>query len=287
MRILVLGASGLLGSNIFVNLSSNASNQVFGTSSLKTSIPGLIPFQPNVQQIAKLCEENNIELVINCIAIASIEECEMRPEAAWLLNADFPRLVAEYCHLKSIPFIQISTDHFYSKPGSVRDETCEMISLNQYGFTKLAAERMVLISNPDSIILRVSFLGRNLIALSDSSLLSFMLNKLSSGQSIVGFEDVYFNPVSAKYISELIEILASAQFRGILHVAGAERMSKFDFAVRLAGKLDVNRELITRGDSNSLPNLVTRPKDLSLDISKLNSLFRLENVDQALDEVIG
>jgi dTDP-4-dehydrorhamnose reductase len=286
MRILVLGASGMLGSNIFVNLSSNASNKVLGTSSLKTSIPGLIPFEPNAEQLAKLCEENNIELVINCIAIANIEKCEIRPEAAWILNADFPRLVAEYCHAQSIPFIHISTDHFYSELGSVRNEMCKMVPLNQYGFTKLAAEKMVMNSNPNSMILRVSFLGKNLVSLKDSSLLSFMLNKLSSGQSIVGFEDVYFNPVSAKYISDLIQDLVRTQYKGILHVAGEERMSKFEFAVRLAEKLNLDRELITMGSSNSLPKLVTRPKDLTLDISKLKTLFRLENVDQALNEVI-
>lgn len=277
----------MLGSNLFVNLSSNASNIVIGTSSTRTSISGLIPFEPSAEQLAKLCEENNIELVINCIAIASIEECEIRPEAAWILNTDFPRLVAEYCHAQSIHFIHISTDHFYSEPESVRNEICKMVALNQYGFTKLAAERMVMSSNPNSMILRVSFLGKNLVSLKDSSLLSFMLNKLSSGQTIVGFEDVYFNPVSAKYISDLIQDLVRTQYKGILHVAGEERMSKFEFAVRLTEKLNLNRELITKGSSNSLPKLVTRPKDLALDISKLKTLFRLENVDQALNEVIG
>ena len=287
MRILVLGASGMLGSNIFINLCSNTNFSVFGTSSMKSTINGLIPIEPTVEHVAALCEKNEIDLVINCIALTSIEECESRPEAAWILNADFPREIASYCNLRNIRFIHISTDHFYSEPGTIRNETCNMIPLNQYGFTKLSAEKMVLSLNPNSIILRVNFLGKNLLKSKDSSLLTFMLDKLTSGSGINGFADVFFNPVSAKYISDLIEYLTSAELKGILHVAGVERLSKFEFATKLAERLNVASDLITKGMSGSQKNLVTRPKDLTLDISKLGTIFRLENVNQAITEVIG
>ena len=283
MRILVLGANGLLGSNIYSELSKV--HNVFGTYS-SNPVEGLFSCNLNIETVAEICNENNIEVLINCIGLTNIETCELFPEAAWRINAQWVHQLGEFCNFNQIKLVQISTDHFYSEPFEIRDENCEMVPVNQYGFTKLAAENFCLDTAPDSLILRVNFIARNRFGLADKSLLTFFLKEMQNGNAVTGFSDVSFSPVSAKYIAESIDALLKLSAYGLFNIASHDSISKFDFANLLAKSLGIDSAVVKPGSMLNLDNLANRPSSLSLNASKLSSIIKLPSIEQAIVEAL-
>ena len=283
LNILVLGANGLLGSNLYSELRKN--HTVLGTFATK-KVDGLIFCNLNINRVREICALNNIEIIINCIGLTNIESCDRFPEAAWQINARWVHQLAEFCNLAQIKFIQISTDHFISESHQVRDENCAMIPINQYGYTKLAAENFCLNFVSNFLILRVNFIATNRFGLPDQSLLTFFLNRLQSGGEIIGFSDVHFSPVSAKYLSEVINVLLKNDATGLFNVAASNSLSKFEFANMLAQSLEIDNSKVKSGSILNMPNLAIRPSNLSLNASKLSSHIELISIEQVIDEAL-
>lgn len=283
MRILVLGASGLLGSNLFNDLLT--SHDVYGTY-FSRPVQGLLPGSLNLEETSAICKENNIEVIVNCVGMTSIELCEKLPEAAWQINTHFVFKLGTLCKNLGIKLVHISTDHFDSLFEEPRNEDCKMVAVNQYGFTKLAAERICLNSFPQSIILRVNFIAKNRFGLKDNSLLTFVIDQLGTNKKLVGFQDVYFSPVSARFLSKVIDILISKNANGLFHVASNSSVSKFEFAQSVARYINIDANLVSTGSIQDFPQLTRRPSNLSLDASKLASAIELPTIEQSLKEVL-
>ena len=284
MNILILGASGLLGSNLFNELKIN--HNVIGTTSHYPDFKDLISTGIDIEIIRDICHKNKISLVINCVAITDIEYCENHPEAAWIVNSDFPYRIGELTRSMGIKFVHISTDHFITPFGDIRNEKTEAQVINQYSYTKLSSEKLILNCAPETLILRVSFIGTNRFGFFDKSLFSFMYNNLKSSKEFIGFEDITFNPVSAGYIADTILNLIESDVKGILNVGSSDSINKFEFAQKLASKLGCNKNLVKRGVSADKSDLVARPRELTLDITHLSIYCESQSVDLAIDQTL-
>ena len=102
---------------------------------------------------------NNIDLLINCLGLTSVEECEINPKKANYLNAEVPLILAKICFEHKINFIHISTDHLFDGLVELKSESDIPNPLNQYAITKLQGDQNVINNNPDSLIIRTNFFG--------------------------------------------------------------------------------------------------------------------------------
>ena len=287
MRVLILGASGLLGSNLYEDYQNLSF--VCGTKSAvseNNSSADLIPYSLDLVHLGKIVDRNQIDTIVNCIGLTNIEICENLPEKAWLINASFPGHLAKFCRNRDIKFVHISTDHFISPRRQIRDEHALMEPVNQYGYTKLEGERSITFLNPQALILRVSFIGRNRFMSNDNSLLSFVLSKLKNNETFNGYSDIFFSPVSASYIGRVIVKLTELREFGIFHVGGSEALSKYDFSKRVALKVGAPTDLVQKSLSDLNESLVIRPKILALDSSKLGQYIELQDLNSALSDVL-
>jgi len=282
-RYLVFGASGLLGARIFDDLSINF--ETFGT--FHSSVKAQSSYMRKIdlakrEQMQNIIEEIRPTHIINCIGLTNVEKCERLPEASWKLNSEIPFRLARISFAYDIKFIQISTDHFSSLVDSPRSELDFVFGINQYGFSKLLAESLILSENPKSLILRTNFFGTSKNR--EGSLLDFAIEKIRNGSLIDGFDDVIFSPVGIGEICRFLKSQKCSDASGVLNFASGKPISKYDFMIRVAIAMGNPDAQIVRSSIDSSSLTVKRPNYLALHPGRLSSEFSviLPGIDEML-----
>lgn len=286
MRLLVTGASGLLG----LNLSLLASRQGHAVTGLVHSRDlQHAPFE--VRQVDLLdmdrtldtIKDSEPDAIIHCAAIASINAAEKNPELSWQLNGAVPGELAAAASCWKIPFLHISTDAVFDGQQGGYRETDPTHPLSIYARTKLSGEQAVLTANPDAMIARTVFYGWSLSG--KRSLGEFFYNNLKESNPINGFEDVFFCPLYVETLAETLLEMLAAKLTGIYHVVGSESLSKFEFGQRIAHRFDFDPDLISPVRGSGLDRGAPRTSNLTLSNDKLQTALGhpLPNVDEGLD----
>jgi dTDP-4-dehydrorhamnose reductase len=272
-KALIIGSTGLLGSRLSKLLSNQY--ELTCTHHKNSPLPGFNSINvaiTSLSELEKLFSDNYFDVVINCAGLTNVEACETWPEAAWQLNATLPYRLAILSKKYNSRLIHISTDHFFSEHGTPRSEIEFMVPVNQYGYSKLAGEKYVLKFNDSATVIRTNFFG--LSTQGSHSLLDFLVSKLSSNQTIIGFEDVHFSPLGVSTLALLISEITKREMPGLINVAGGETVSKYEFACLVATALGSAKTLVHPGSVSSLGGSVARPSYLALDSTKLVTTFK-------------
>lgn len=277
-RILIVGASGLLGSRVYDRFKTN--NEVVGTSYAS----GLNSNHQYVDateysEVERLALDFKPHLIINCAGLTDVDVCESRPEYSWLLNVKLPANLARIANLMGSKFIQISTDHFENS--GLASESDDVLPVNVYGFHKLLAESIIDDIYPNQIIIRTNFFG--LSSGPKDSFLNWILNSLESENEIRGFKDIVFTPVGIEVLIDSIEFLMGIDYRGKINVSASESLSKFEFITKVARLCNYDKHLIIQDSVTNAVHLVSRPKNMSLSNRKLEELgMHIPTIDQMI-----
>jgi dTDP-4-dehydrorhamnose reductase len=271
-RVLVIGASGLLGSRIFRVLSGKV--ETYGTyfRSSSMNIPNFYGLDAtNYSDLSRLIKRIHPDRIINCLGLTDVEACDRSPEASWKLNTVIPIQIARLSQEISAQFIHISTDHFYSSLDVPRDESALMKPLNQYGFAKFAAENSILFENTNALIMRTNFFGISKKV--DKSILNFALTALKENRSIDGFSDVFFTPVGTSDIARFLLSDQSILTSGLLNFASRDTISKYDFLKLIAQIMGHSESLVRETSIKDSKLTVPRPSYLALSPNRLVNLL--------------
>ena len=279
MRVLITGASGLLGLNLA--LDACRSNEVVGVD--RNALPSA-PFRMVQADLLdpgafdRIAAEVKPDAVIHCAALADLDACEVRPDLAHQMNAGMPRQVAEVCALRGIRLIHISTDAVFSgeKEGSYV-ETDLPEPRGVYAITKLEGEQAVLHAHPSATVVRVNFYGWSLSQ--HRSLAEFFVGRLSDGSNVNGFTDVRFCPMFVGHLDAILLMMLPRKMPGIYHLVGPQSMTKYQFGVEIARQFGLPARLIS-------PQLVERSglhaqrsHNLWLSTNKISTELSLELPD--------
>jgi dTDP-4-dehydrorhamnose reductase len=271
MRILVTGASGLLGLNLCLLMQSN--HEIVGVDRSKLSN---VPFRLIRADLLDAEVEHRIldsvqpDWLIHCAAQANIDACEADPGQAQVLNSDLPGELAATCAHQGIRMVHLSTDAVFdgTRDGNYTEEDVPN-PLSVYARTKLDSERAVLSANPEVIVARVNFFGWSLTG--QRSLSEFFVNSLSAGQRVQGFTDVLFCPLFVADLAELLMKMLVKGLSGIYHVVGSESLTKYDFGVAIARKFGLDEQLISPVSVDESTLMASRSHNLRLSIHKLST----------------
>ena len=240
--------------------------EVFGTTN-----SGVTSLESNLYQLdATSCTEVmkillllKPDIVINSAGFTNVDQCESNPETSWLLNTTIPFVISKCCFETGSKFIQISTDHFQSTSLLPRTESEMVWAINQYGRSKLEAEKIVIETNPTSIIIRTNFVGWS--PESKHSLINWIVKT----KKLIGFEDTIFSPVSIQVLSSTISELIKLNYTGIINISSHKPISKYDFAILVVTSFNLSGALITKGLSSQASQKAIRPQNLALDNGRL------------------
>ena len=219
------------------------------------------------------------QLVLHCAALSRSSECEANPKLARKLNVEVTALLAELA--ADIPLFFLSTDLVFDGRTSNYDETAPVSPLGVYAETKAAAEQVIL-RNPKHTILRLSLNGGT-SPTGDRGFNEQMRRAWQAGQTVKLFTDEYRCPIPAKATARAIWELAARNQPGFYHLAGSERLSRWQIGRLLAARWP---QLKPRMESGSLKEYRGAPRapDTSLNCAKVQGLlsFRLPGLTEWL-----
>ena len=270
-RILITGASGLLGINL--------AHETMNTHDIVAVDRGKLVNAPfkilkadllDSDAIASVLDSAQPEWLINCAALADLDTCEDNPDLARRLNVELPLQLAKACKKRGVSFVHISTDAvFDGMTISFYKEEDEPNPLSVYAKTKLDGERAVLGEDPNALVARVNFYGWSLTG--KRSLAEFFFHNLSNNKSMSGFTDVMFCPMLVNDTARILIKMLEKKLNGLYHLVGSQAMSKYQFGVEIARKFNLREREISPKSINTSSLNARRSNNLCLSINKLST----------------
>jgi dTDP-4-dehydrorhamnose reductase len=267
--LVVTGGTGFLGSNVVAAAKREGRaviavghNNVSSQHDLHTVAADLTT--PGAAR--ELIHELQPEMLINCAALANVDESETNPGKAHLLNVDVPRELAIACRDAGIPITHVSTDSVFDGKLGQYKETDTPHPINEYARSKLEGERAVLSAMPDALVVRTNFIG--VASARGVGLGEWIADKLEAGERIKGFTDVIISPLEAGTLSELLMKMTDRGLSGMYHLGSSDDISKFDLARSIAAALGLDASLIEPATVGEGGLGAPRPLRISLDSSK-------------------
>lgn len=213
-------------------------------------------------------QKDQPQLVIHCAAISTIAVAQENPEFARRVNVEAAKLLAELA--AEIPFIFFSTDLVFDGRNGNYIETDAPNPLHLYGETKAAAEEIVL-KNPRHLVVRTSING-GISRAGDRGFNEQLRLALQSGKPMKLFTDEFRSPIPAVETARAVWELTGKNCAGIFHIAGAERLSRWQIGQLLLPRWP---EIKTRIEPGSAKDFLGPPRapDTSLDVSKAQTIL--------------
>jgi dTDP-4-dehydrorhamnose reductase len=208
------------------------------------------------------------QLIIHSAAVSTVAEAQKNPELARRVNVEATKFLAELA--AEVQFVFFSTDIVFDGRKGNYNETDAPNPLHSYGESKLVAEQIIL-KNPKHLVVRTSLNGG--VSRSGNRGFNEQLHKvLATGQGMKLFTDEFRCPLFAGETARAVWELADKNCAGIFHVAGAEKLSRFEIGQLLIRRwLDVKTELES-GLTKDFPG-PPRALDTSLDVSKVQKVL--------------
>lgn len=273
MRLLITGVSGLLGLNL--TLLARDRHAVSGCFfSHAVSIAGVETFPADLAQAGvaeKIIDRVGPDAILHTAGLTSVDGCEEAPALARRLNVDVAGALARVAGERQIRLVHLSTDHLFAGTSAWHDESEPPAPINTYAQTKAEAEQVVQQVCPHALIVRTNFYGWG--PPFRASFSDWILAAMRRGEELRMFTDVFFTPILINDLCEAILEIAAAGASGLYHVAGSDRLSKHDFAQRLAEVFEVAHPQIRPASVEEAPLRARRPKDMSLRSDKVARLL--------------
>ncbi len=270
-RILVTGASGLLGLNFCLRFYRQ--HELTGVVN-SHPLPGAR--FPVVQtdlarpgEIEHLLDQVQPALLLNAAALANIDDCESMPEQTWRINVDLPRSMAKACSSRGVRLIHLSTDAVFDGLRGDYSEEDEPSPRSVYARSKLASEHAVLEELPGALVARLNFYGWSLFG--KRSLAEFFFYNLSERKPVLGFVDVQFCPLEVTHLAEILLRLDELGCGGLYHVVSSQSLTKHAFGLAVAERFGLDGSLIRPVSVRESGLRAVRSPDLRLRTDKLTT----------------
>ena len=268
MNIVVIGASGLLGSACLSIFNENPDINAIGTFRYKFDC-NKFPYDSkhhyflsdalDVKQIEVLFQQLQPAVVINCTSLSKNKLQLNDPLELIPIYALLPHIIAKFCRQYSARFIQISSDGVFSGNKGYYSEEDLPDACDLYGKTKFLGE----VSSGDSITLRTSMIGHD--HKQQNGLVSWFLNQEGPCK---GFSKAIFSGFPVTVLARIIRdyVIKDDALHGIYNLA-SKPISKFDL-LQLISEIYAKNVSVIRDDSIKI--------NRSLDASRFNDAAKYE-----------
>lgn len=264
MRILVTGASGMLGHNL-ARLASRE-NKVWGSfHTHPVLIPGctMFPMQlTNERELKTQVTSIAPDVVIHTAALTDVDECEKQAEVTNRINAQGTRILAAVAEELRARFVYISTDYvFDGETGNYSEEDAPS-PVNHYGESKLLGEEFARRCCSQALVLRTTMFGLKVSP--RTGLIENLVAALREGKPLLRFMDQYFTPLYTGQLTQVILQLLRLRAEGLFHIGSNARVSRFEFSCQVAQIFGADRADIQPAPFRRIEGIARRPKDTSL-----------------------
>ncbi len=268
-KVLITGGSGLLAINWAISIRKDFEvtlllhqRKVF-LNGVRSDVASL----DSLDDCICVMRKYQPDIVIHTAGLTDVEQCESNPDLAHELNVNLADNIALASSEQGVKLVHISTDHLFSGNEELVSEEVEAGPVNKYAKTKFLGEQRVLENCEDALIIRTNFFcwGTDY----RQSFSDFIINKLKQDKMVDLFSDVFFTPILVEELAKKTHQLVDGNLSGVFNIVGSERLSKYDFGIKLANFFNLKANLINKISIKDKLNLVNRPNDMSLSNKKI------------------
>lgn len=216
MKVLILGGTGLLGTDITKVFKKDCEVVSFGSAEADIT---------KLDAVLHAVKTHKPDVVINSAAMADVDKCEAEPDNAYLVNAIGPKNIAMVCRDYRLKMVHISTDYvFDGEKKSPYTEFDKTNPLNIYGQSKLAGEELIKDIHNNYLILRTAWLfgeRRN-------NFVDYVINGVTNGNDIIAVKDMVSSPTFSLDVAEEVKKLVDIGQTGVFHVCNKGYCSRLE-----------------------------------------------------------
>ena len=266
-KILVTGGNGQLGQSLQKIAEKNKGFQFVFTDYETLDIT-------NKEEVLNFFWQLEPDFCINAAAYTAVDLAETELEKAFLINADGAENLAEACKENNAQFIHVSTDYVFDGTNNLAYTEEDFPNpIGVYGASKLAGEELALEENPETIIIRTSWVysefGKNFV--------KTMLHLFSIKDELNVVADQFGQPTNATDLAEAImEIVKSnKKAPGIYNFSNEGKISWYDFAKKIA-EISQSSVIINPIETSQYPTPAKRPQNSTLDLEKIKTSYHVK-----------
>lgn len=286
MRILLTGATGLLGRSIWEELKD--SYQILPTS--LSGRDGTIKCDlRDEESVSKVLNDFHPDLIIHTAAVTDVDLCEEDPKFAHEVNTIGTRNIVWYASQLHSAFIYISTDYvFDGEKRSPYEEDDDPCPINVYGVSKLGGEKYVSYFMEEYFILRTSLL----YGPDKGNFVQFVAERLKEGKEVLAAVDQIVSPTYTKdfakalkgFLKEIVKIPQDYPHYGIYHIVNEGKCTRLELVQEIARILDADRKLIKAVRLDEIRGKARRPNYCALSCKRFEEFtgYRMRDWKQAL-----
>lgn len=267
-KLLVTGAGGFLGSAICQAASTLW--QVYGVVYSHSADFAHAVFKADLtrqQDVKRVMDTALPNAVIHTAAMADPNACQVNPEESGKINVEASVFIANWCADHGIPMVFTSSDLVFDGQNAPYRESDHVNPVNLYGEQKARAEAEILKVYPEAAVCRMSLMFGDRL----SARYQPLAIPLKQGRRIRLFVDEVRTPLDVYTAAKGI-LLALGKTSGLLHLGGAERVTRYQFGRILAEALDISPNAIEPCFQKDIPMAAPRPVDVSLNIELARGL---------------
>ena len=279
MKVLVIGSDGQLGLE-FQKISNSYDSLSWVFSTIKTL--DLL----KLDTISSFLNDINPSVIINCAAYTSVDKAETEFKLANTINYNAVDIISRWTSDNNKKLIHVSTDYVFDGLSKLPlSENSITKPVNEYGSSKLKGEIACLKNDPNSIVIRTSWLYSSF----EKNFVKTMIELMKKNNSIRVVNDQIGSPTYAYDLAKvIIEIIINNKNKsGLFHYSTEGEISWFEFAKSIREFYNLDCKIIGVS-SKEFKTLAKRPQYSLLNKSKIKKIFNLEipNYKQSLENCI-
>ncbi len=272
MKALLLGPNGQLGTDI-----RSANDRRGGPIKLLAVGRDQIDLS-NIEAAISSLRDLTFDFLINCSSYHKTDEVEGNAQQAFTINAHLVKGLSELAAEKHARFFHVSTDYVFGGQlqHSPLSENAPKAPVNIYGASKAMGEDLALLTNSDTVILRVaSLFGVAGASGKGGNFVETMLRLAKERGELRVVADQTMSPTSTFDVADaMIDMLLATAPSGIWHVVNSGAATWFEFAERIISDANITARVVPI-KTEQFPTPAARPRYSALDNEKLSKAIRV------------
>ncbi|VVB63246.1 ADP-L-glycero-D-manno-heptose-6-epimerase [uncultured archaeon] len=263
MKLLVTGGSGLMGSKV-AELGLQKGYEVFSGYAHHLPMHGAtvkIDLRTD-SSVVEAVKAVRPDVIVHTAALTDVDLCETDKNLAYRMNAQATKTLAESAREVGAFTVYTSTDYVFDGSRGMYKEEDATNPVNYYGYSKLQGELYC------DAVARTCVIYGSRPASGKVNFALWILERLRKEEAVKVVTDQYITPTLNTNLALMVLELAERKLDGLYHLAGATRISRYDFAVELARNFGLDEGLIIKSRMSEMKWAAIRPVDSSLDTSK-------------------
>lgn len=284
-KILICGSNGLVGIPLTKMLKrkfevfTTYHNTKMNNSDIKIDVLSHLSLE-------KAFEVTKPDIVINLCAIYNnLDFCEKNKKLVMAINGKSLIPISKLANKHNSFLIGFSSDYVFDGQSGNYKENDQINPINYYGKTKAKGEKNIQEIANNYCIIRSSLLyGKNPIR---NTISDMIFSALKKGEKLELVDDQFTTPTYLQNFCEMLVEIIDMEYKGIIHLAGPQKISRYDFAKKLFNLSDFKKSNFIPVSRDEFQFSKKMPRDSSLNTRKASKLRKgPENIEESIKKYL-